>query len=147
MQTILLRQWKKWIRFQKEAASGKMFRVLSAPSTIALISIIVGVSEEIMFRAAIQPLLGVWLTSMFFTVVHLNFAASERKNTDWLLALFSIGSIYAISVILGFLFIRFGLLSAIAAHIIYDMLVLLAYRNIFSGAVQRGLESPASETN
>src|SRR5690625_7116241 len=40
------------------------------PVQMISLSVVAGISEEFLFRAAIQPLLGVWLTSAIFIGIH-----------------------------------------------------------------------------
>lgn len=90
---------------------------LSKPLIIQ-ISLIAGITEEFLFRAAIQPLLGIWLTSLIFIALH----GYIRFKTVYHL-LFTIFS-FALSMMLGYLFIFFGLISAIIAHAVYDYVLL-----------------------
>lgn len=90
---------------------------LSKPLIIQ-ISLIAGITEEFLFRTAIQPLLGIWLTSLIFIALH---GYVRFKSVNHLL--FTIFS-FALSMMLGYLFIFFGLISAIIAHAVYDYLLL-----------------------
>ena len=88
------------------------------PPQIVYISLVAGISEEILFRAAIQPVLGIWLTSIIFIGIH-GYIRFESLN-HILYSLFT----FLLSMALGVLFIYFGLISAITAHFIYDAIVL-----------------------
>ena len=90
---------------------------LSKPLIIQ-ISLIAGITEEFLFRAAIQPLLGIWITSLIFIALH---GYIRFKSVNHLL--FTIFT-FALSMMLGYLFIYFGLLSAIIAHAVYDYMLL-----------------------
>jgi membrane protease YdiL (CAAX protease family) len=81
------------------------------------ISITAGIAEEWLFRAALQPLLGLWLSSLIFVGLHGYF---KFKNTAQLL--FG-GFMMLLSLMLGLLFEYAGLLSAITAHAAYDVRV------------------------
>lgn len=85
---------------------------------ILQISIIAGITEEFLFRGAMQPLLGIWLTSVIFIAVHGYIRFKTFHHV--LFTLFT----FALSMMLGYLFIFFGLISAIIAHIVYDYLLL-----------------------
>lgn len=85
---------------------------------ILVVSISAGVSEEILFRGAIQPIIGIWFTSILFIAVH----GYIRLNT-WPKLLFTLFT-FLLSMVLGWLFMWFGILSAIIAHAVYDILVL-----------------------
>lgn len=95
---------------------------LSNPQ-ILQISIVAGISEEILFRAALQPIIGIWLTSLIFIGVH----GYIRFKTlgHFIFTIFT----FLLSVILGLLFIYFGIISAILAHTIYDIILLRELKN------------------
>ncbi len=87
-------------------------------SLIIQISVVAGITEEFLFRGAVQPLLGIWLTSVIFIAIH---GYIRFKTVHQILfTLFT----FALSMMLGYLFIYFGLLSAIIAHIVYDYMLL-----------------------
>lgn len=84
------------------------------------ISLVAGISEEILFRGAIQPLMGVWWTSVLFVALHGYFLFKSPVHIMLGIMMF------ALSVGLGYLFIWSGLIAAIVAHIVYDFLLLEA---------------------
>lgn len=81
-------------------------------------SIFAGSGEELLFRGAIQPLLGIWVTSVIFVGLHGYF---KFQSTGHLI--FG-GMMFGLSVILGYLFEYVGLIAAMSAHAIYDMIML-----------------------
>ncbi|MEX0772187.1 MAG: CPBP family intramembrane glutamic endopeptidase [Balneolales bacterium] len=82
------------------------------------LSLFAGTGEELLFRGAIQPLLGIWFTSVIFVAIHGYFSF---KSTGHLL----FGTIMlGLSLLLGFLFEYTGLIAAMSAHTIYDMIML-----------------------
>lgn len=93
-------------------------------SQILQISIIAGISEEILFRAALQPLIGIWLTSLIFIGVH-----GYIRFKTWGHTLFTLFT-FLLSVLLGFLYIHFGIISAMLAHAVYDILLLRELKNV-----------------
>ena len=88
------------------------------PNQIVYVSLVAGISEEILFRGAIQPVIGIWWTSLIFIGIHGYIRV--HSTTHVLYSLFTFG----LSMLLGVLFIYFGLISAMAAHFIYDVIVL-----------------------
>ena len=99
------------------------------PVLIFFISIIAGITEEILFRAAIQPLLGVWITSLIFIAIH-GYIRFKSAN-HFLFTLFT----FVLSMVLGLLTLHLGVVSSMAAHAIYDVIVLFGIqRFIISGA-------------
>lgn len=89
---------------------------------ILQISLIAGITEEFLFRAAIQPLIGIWATSLLFIAVH-GYIRFKTVN-HFLFTVFT----FVLSMMLGYLFILFGLISAITAHVIYDYMLLSKWK-------------------
>lgn len=86
------------------------------------VSIVAGITEEFLFRAAIQPLIGVWLTSLIFVAIHGYIKLKSMAHITF--ALF----VFLLSTVLGLLFIYFGIVSAMVAHAVYDIIVLYLIR-------------------
>ena len=87
------------------------------PSLISIIfySFCAAVGEEVLFRAGIQPLIGIWPASVLFVLLH---GYINPSNVSL--------SIYGIFLIVicsgfGYLFKYLGLTSGITAHFIYDV--------------------------
>ncbi len=88
---------------------------------IALISFIVAVCEEILFRGAIQYIMGPYWTSILFAAIHV------RYLRHWVMTGFVFGSSYA----LGWIYIQTGSLwTPIAAHFLIDFILgcMIRYR-------------------
>ena len=94
----------------------------SFPS-ILFYSICAGVGEEILFRAGIQPMIGIWPAAIVFVLLHGYINPYNLNLTIYGLFLVIIAAGF------GYLFKFFGLMSAVVAHIIYDisMFSLLKY--------------------
>ncbi len=86
---------------------------------ILLISIYVGIGEELLFRAGIQPFLGVWITSVVFVLAH-GMYLDPRRLPFFVVGLFMI----LLSSGLGYLFEYVSITSAIVAHAVYDAISL-----------------------
>ncbi len=84
---------------------------------LALISLLAGLGEELLFRAFLQELLGIWPASILFMLAHAGFWASKPHTMSRLL--FAPFSLLA-ALLLGIIYSRIGLISAIAAHSFYD---------------------------
>ncbi|MEB3102792.1 CPBP family intramembrane glutamic endopeptidase [Ferviditalea candida] len=81
---------------------------------IAVISLIVAVCEEILFRGAVQHAIGPYWTSIVFAAVHV------RYLKHWIMT----GLVFSISYGLGWIYIRTGtLLTPILAHFIIDFVM------------------------
>jgi membrane protease YdiL (CAAX protease family) len=86
-----------------------------------------GFGEELLFRGAMQPLLGIWLTSAIFVVAH--FRAYQFRKIDST-ALDQIATLFVASLLLGCIAKYIGLMAAIVAHSLIDIISLYAIRNI-----------------
>lgn len=86
------------------------------------VSICAGVGEEIFFRGAVQPFLGIWITAIFFVAIHTYFSFKNWKKNIFgiLLTLFI--------VLLGWGARDFSLWHAIAGHFSYDLVLLMYVR-------------------
>lgn len=85
----------------------------------AQVSFFAGVGEELLFRGALQPVIGLWLTSLLFVALHGYF-----KFTSLLHVLFGV-MMFGLSVGLGLLFEWAGLIAAMTAHAVYDYIMLI----------------------
>lgn len=95
------------------------------------ISLAAGVSEEVLFRAALQPLLGIWGASVLFLLVHAG--AYDFRRFDRA-ALWQASGVFGMSVLFGFAFDYVGLLAVMLAHAIVDIIGLYLVRRISEGA-------------
>ena len=87
-----------------------------------------GVGEELLFRAALQPLIGLWLGAVVFAAAHIRTAtigsSSKLKRLAYMLNLAVAG------VALGLVFEHLGLLAAVLIHATIDVVGLLVYRSL-----------------
>ena len=93
--------------------------VTAAAWSIVVVGILAGVGEELLFRAALQPWIGIWWTSLLFGIAH---SGTARLHEGLSLGkvvylLFAVGA----GVMLGLLYGSAGLLASIAAHASYDI--------------------------
>lgn len=82
------------------------------------LSAFAGVGEELLFRGAIQPLLGIWVTSFIFIAIHGYFKFKSVGHMLFGLTMFGL------SILLGYLFEYSGLIAAMTAHAVYDVIML-----------------------
>lgn len=81
---------------------------------IALISLIVAICEEVLFRGAIQHAWGPYWTSILFAAIHI------RYLQHWLMT----GMVFSISYGLGWIYLQTGSLwTPIIAHFIIDLVM------------------------
>lgn len=91
------------------------------------IALAAGFGEELLFRGALQPLLGVWFTSLLFVLVHIR---AYRLNTLDKRVFLQALSIFVISVVFGFVAIYAGLITATIVHAAMDVVSLIVVRNM-----------------
>lgn len=89
---------------------------------IVSISFSAGITEEWLFRAALQPVLGLWLSSLIFVGLHGYF---KFKNPA---QIFFGAFMMTLSLFLGLLFMHAGLIAAMLAHAVYDIIVTSSMR-------------------
>jgi len=94
--------------------SKQLFGKLLTPWGAFAVGVTAGLSEEMLFRGAVQPRFGILLTNLLFAVVHIQYGLSPV-----LLEIFVIG------LILGWLRNRSGLVACIVVHAAYNFLNLL----------------------
>ncbi len=78
-----------------------------------IVSITSAVGEEIFFRGAIQPVFGIVLTSLFFAVIHTQYALTPATAL-----------IFVIALVLGWLRQRYSTSTSIIAHFVYNFVPL-----------------------
>lgn len=80
-----------------------------------IVSLCAGIGEELLFRGAMQPRFGILLTSVIFTVAHIQYPNPIQ-----------LGSLFAMSLIFGYERQKAGTVACIITHTLYDFFVLLA---------------------
>ena len=91
------------------------------------IAMAAGLREELLFRGALQPLLGIWFTSVRFVPVHIRAYGFNALNKRVLLQALSI---FAISAAFGFVAIYAGFITAMIVHAAMDVVGLYAIRRM-----------------
>jgi membrane protease YdiL (CAAX protease family) len=110
---------------------------------IIFLSFCAGVGEELLFRGMIQPWLGIFFTAFLFIGLHgyLNVKSSAHLVFGILL--------WGMGIVLGLLSANCGLLSAILAHMIYDIYAFMniqkEYDNLKSKQFIRNIEDEQKE--
>lgn len=86
---------------------------------ILLLSLCAGIGEELLFRGAIQPWLGIWLTALLFIALH---GYLNPKNKP----LFIYGIVLlVVSAGFGYLLPKYGIYAAMSAHFWIDVALML----------------------
>lgn len=96
-----------------------LFKPLKLTSgQIVFISICAGVGEELLFRGAIQPLLGIWITAILFVLIH-----GYLNPFNLPLTYYGIYMVLVIGV-MGLMTEHLGILTAMIAHTLIDIILL-----------------------
>jgi membrane protease YdiL (CAAX protease family) len=98
---------------QQSAVSEALAASVTTLPQALLLSLPVAIGEEIFFRGALQPVLGLVPTSLFFTALH-----AQYGFTPALVSLFVVG------LALGVLARRRGTVAAILAHFVFNFVQL-----------------------
>jgi membrane protease YdiL (CAAX protease family) len=98
---------------QQTAASEQLARSIDTLPLSLAISVVVAIGEEIFFRGALQPVFGIWLTSLFFAVIHTQYTLTPATLM-----------IFVTSLALGWLRQRHSTSSAIVGHFVYNFIQL-----------------------
>jgi membrane protease YdiL (CAAX protease family) len=100
---------------------------LSGP-TPWIVGICAGVGEELLFRAALQPLVGLWVGAVVFTAAHARTAMFASQS--YLKRAVYLVNVFAAGVVLGLVFEHLGLVAAILIHATVDIAGLLVLRKL-----------------
>lgn len=79
-----------------------------------LLGLTAGVGEEVTLRGALQPKLGLLVTSLLFAALHVQYSV------------FGIGVIFLLGLLLGWIRLRTNTTVAIAVHALYDVVAVLS---------------------
>lgn len=122
-----------WLMFKLTARSASSARTIDSYARLDLgglnplwISIAAAVGEEMLFRAALQPLLGVWIVSLLFLLTHVPVYRFRKLDGA---AIAQAAGVFGGSVVLGFVFDYVGLLAAMLVHAWIDIVGLLIVRH------------------
>lgn len=88
-----------------------------------LISVCAGFGEELLFRGAIQYFWGIWPTAVFFVAVH-----GYLNPRDWRISIYGLLMTIFIAI-LGYLTDLYGIWTAVMAHGMIDLVLLLKMKD------------------
>lgn len=91
------------------------------------IALCAAIGEEMLFRAALQPLLGLWIASVVFLVVHTPVYRFRRFDGA---TLAQVGGVFGAGLVLGLVYQYVGLLAAMLVHAWIDIVGLVAVRSV-----------------
>jgi membrane protease YdiL (CAAX protease family) len=93
------------------------------PFVAVVIGFSAGIGEEILFRGAIQPRLGIWFTAILFAIAHTQYGLS-----------FGVLGVFMIGVVLGYQRRYMSTTSSIITHGVYNTVAFLAAYYTGSGS-------------
>jgi len=112
--------------FLREASlqyAGLLSSLKLTQSEKVYVSVCAGIGEEFLFRGVVQPLLGIWVTAVVFVGLH-----GYLNLRDWRIFVYGL-YMTAVVVLFGFLTIEYGLMTAIVAHTLVDILLLAGVKS------------------
>jgi uncharacterized protein len=123
-----------WLLYRRSADSQASARTVASYARLDLrglnplwIALCAAIGEELLFRAALQPLLGVWFVSILFLATHVPVYGVKRLDKP---ALVQAIGVFGASVALGYTFEYVGLLAAMLVHLWIDIVGLLVVRSV-----------------
>lgn len=97
-----------------ERASRQLYAQFASPAAALVVSLASGTAEEILFRGAIQPRLGLIPTAVAFGIIHSQYGIA--------FALISVG---LVGLVLGIYRQRINTTAAIVIHVLYNLTIFL----------------------
>jgi uncharacterized protein len=91
---------------------------------ILFVSFCAGAGEELFFRGGLQALLGIWLSSILFVAIH-----GYLNPMNWRISIYGVIMVFIIAG-LGYMTEHIGILTAIVAHMIIDVILLYKLRSL-----------------
>jgi len=100
---------------QQSGAAQELFNLFSGSLLLGfLLAVSTGIGEELFFRGALQPIFGIFWTSLFFILLHTQYTLTFASLV-----------IFLVSVGFGILARRFSTVAAMSAHVIYNFMPFL----------------------
>jgi membrane protease YdiL (CAAX protease family) len=123
-----------WLVARRSADSQASLRTVDSYARLDLrglnplwIALCAAIGEELLFRAALQPLLGVWIVSVLFLATHVPVYRLKRLDKP---ALVQAAGIFVASMAFGYTYRYVGLLAAMLVHLWIDIVALLVVRSV-----------------
>ncbi len=100
----------------------------SSYPSLLFTGMIAGIGEELLFRGTLQSFVGLWITSIIFMFAHAQFwAVPPISKGKIIFAIFA----FSCGVLLGYVYITFGLLCAIIIHAMIDSFAFVYLKSLF----------------
>ena len=94
------------------------------------IALAAAVGEETLFRAALQPLLGIWITAFVFLVTHTPAYRFRRLDRATFV---QAANVFGAGVVLGLIYQYIGWIAAVLVHLWIDIIGLVVVRAALKG--------------
>jgi len=113
----------RWIisRPRLREVGTKYARIIStlgiSSAGIWFVSFCAGFGEELLFRGALQPLMGIWLTAVIFVAIH-----GYLNPFNWKISIYGLFMTIAIAG-LGYMTEEIGIWAASSAHMMIDVVL------------------------
>jgi len=121
-----------WVAYKLQKSNVSTRSVVTSYSRLelsgfnpVLLALAAGFGEELLFRAALQPLLGVLLASLIFVVAHVRAYQMKALTRTTLV---QASGLFASGIFLGLIFQYVGLIAAIFVHVSIDIAGLYTVR-------------------
>jgi uncharacterized protein len=127
----LSHQWTPGVAHQVDNTTQHVFGGLNEPLGIAAIALLPGICEEILFRGALQPRLGLLVTAILFTSIHTQYGLS-----------FDAASVLIVAIGLGLIRKYTNTTTSSLCHVTYNLLAGVGVASGLAGpavAVELGL--------
>lgn len=98
---------------QQNAAAEQIAGAFNTLPLALILALASGIGEEILFRGALQPVFGIWMTSLLFAVLHTQYTLTPASLT-----------IFVVGLMLGWLRQRHSTSAAVLAHFTYNFVIL-----------------------
>lgn len=111
-----------------QTTSDHLFGGLGGPAGIAALALLPGFCEEVLFRGALQPRLGLLLTSLLFAAIHTEYGLS-----------FDVVTIFVIAIGLGLIRRYSNTTASVTCHVAYNLLASLTIAGPYQLGVYLGV--------
>ena len=105
------RAWLPDVSRSVDATSQHLFGQLTGPLGIAAVAVLPGICEELLFRGALQPRIGLLATALLFTAIHTQYGLS-----------FDTATLFVISIGLGLIRKYTNTTASCTCHVTYNLL-------------------------
>jgi len=110
---------RKFFKDERDFYYGLISKLNLGYGGMVFLSLCAGIGEELFFRGGIQPLIGIWWTSILFVLLH-----GYLNPKNWRISIYGVVMVGVIGGF-GYLFETIGIFSAMAAHAAFDMVLFL----------------------